>query len=121
MKLLILALLLLVVCATTGAQATPYEETRCCVTPARNPDGSIKRDRAVVRAFQKLHPCPSTGLTYGGCPNWQLDHVISLVCGGKDEVSNMQWLPIAIKSAQGTLPKDRWEQKVYCRPQELVK
>lgn len=117
MKLIVLFLLL----TPAFIQAGPLDETRCCITPVRTANGDILRRADVLRAFQKSHPCPSTGLTTGACPNWAKDHVIPLVCGGKDEVSNLQWLPLPIKSAAGTYPKDRWERKINCQPMEIVK
>lgn len=83
--------------------------------PARDADGSIKRSRAVLREFQRIHPCPSTGKTTGACPGWHLDHVVPLVCFGLDAVQNLQWLPVELKSCAGALCKDRWERRVYCR------
>lgn len=107
--------------AGLSAFAGPLDETRCCITPLRDANGELYRRTDVRRAFQKIHPCPSTGLATGACPNWQKDHVISLACGGKDEVNNMQWLPLPIKTAAGVYPKDRWERKVYCQPMGVVK
>ena len=110
-KLLLLAVL---VPSVVAAQVPPLQEVRYCGAPARLADGSIKRRADVLAAFKKAHPCPSTGLTVGACPGWAIDHVIPLVCGGCDGVGNLQWLPNGIKSAAGVLPKDRWEQRVYC-------
>lgn len=103
---------------------TQFEEQRYCGTPIRNSDGTIKRSAAVLTAFRKQHPCPVTGLTYGACPGWALDHTVSLVCGGCDAVSNLSWMPNAIKScaaSTGIPCKDRWEQSVYCKPEKIVK
>lgn len=58
------------------------------------------RDPEVRRAFMKLHPCPSTGKTKGACPGWQVDHVIALVCGGRDSVDNLQWLSVEAHKAK---------------------
>jgi hypothetical protein len=45
-----------------------------------------------VRAeFQREHPCPSTGLTYGRCGGWIVDHAWPLCAAGSDAVWNMQW------------------------------
>jgi len=88
-------------------------ETRYCGEPKRNASGTIIRRSAVRDAFRKQNPCPSTGLTMDACPGWTIDHVKPLASCGCDSVSNMQWLPIAIKSAAGTLPKDRWERRIY--------
>ncbi|WP_290964148.1 HNH endonuclease signature motif containing protein [Hydrogenophaga sp.] len=83
--------------------------------PERDADGNIKRSRAVLREFQRIHPCPSTGLQSGSCPGWFKDHVIPLVCGGADSIVNLQWMPGEIKTCAGTTCKDRWERRVYCR------
>lgn len=95
-------------------------ETRCCVVPARTADGKIKRRADVLAAFQKIHPCPSTGMTTGACPGWGKNHTIPLFCNGKDSVDNISWVPLVMKSGAGALPVDRWERKVYCSPQVLV-
>lgn len=58
------------------------------------------RDPEVRRAFMKLHPCPSTGKTKGACPGFQVDHVIALVCGGRDSVDNLQWLSVEAHKAK---------------------
>jgi hypothetical protein len=100
----------------TSALAGALDETRyCTVTPHRDADGSISRRSDVIRAFRKLHPCPVTGLRTGHCKGWAIDHVIPLANGGCDEVGNMQWLPVQLKSCAG-ICKDRWERKVYARP-----
>lgn len=75
------------------------------------------RSAAVLREFQMLYPCPSTGQPTGKCPGWQKDHVIPLACGGCDSVENLQWLPKEIKTCAGKLCKDRWERRVYRCPQ----
>jgi len=50
------------------------------------------RDRAQVRAFRAVHPCPATGQPRGACPGWHVDHVIALCAGGPDDPGNMQWI-----------------------------
>ena len=96
-------------------------ETRYCWPIVRDANGVIVRSTAVTREFKKLYPCPSTGLTTGPCPGWQVDHVISLAACGCDSVSNAQWLPDILKSGPGTLPKDRWERSVYkCRGTDIA-
>ena len=64
------------------------------------------RSRAVVREFQELHPCPSTGRTIGACPGYVRDHVVPLACGGADTVENLQWAARA---------KDKLERKACAR------
>lgn len=108
-----LAIVLLLSCASVFAG--PLDETRyCTVTPSRDADGSISRRADVIRAFRKIHPCPSTGLTTGRCPGWAIDHVIPLANGGCDAVSNLQWLPLELKTC-AKICKDRWERRVYAR------
>lgn len=68
------------------------------------------RSRAVVREFRASNPCPSTGNTGGACPGYQVDHREALICGGRDEVANLQWLGIEEHKA-----KTRVEVKL-CRP-----
>lgn len=115
------ALIFLLLACTAPAFAGPFDETRyCTVTPSRDADGSISRRADVLRAFKKVHPCPATGKTTGACPGWNVDHVISLACGGCDSVGNLQWLPTVLKAGSGTLPKDRWERRVYCGTGEIV-
>lgn len=53
------------------------------------------RSRALRAEFQRLHPCPSTGKPRGACPGYHVDHREALVCGGRDELRNLQWLPVA--------------------------
>ena len=95
-------------------------ETRCCVTPIRDADGTIKRRADVLRAFQKIHPCPSTGLTTGACPGWAKNHAVPLACGGLDIVSNLYWVPNVLKSGSGIYPIDRFELKINCTPRQIV-
>lgn len=56
---------------------------------------SPDRSKALRVKFQRANPCPSTGLKVGPCPGWQVDHRDALVCGGRDELGNLQWLPVA--------------------------
>lgn len=91
------------------------EDGRYCGPPERDADGVILRSAAVLREFQRLYPCPVTGSATGACPGWFKDHTIPLVCGGCDAVENLQWLPGEIKTCAGTVCKDRWERRVYCR------
>lgn len=51
-----------------------------------------ERSRSLRAEFHRLNPCPANGQTTGACPGFQVDHREALVCGGKDELSNLQWL-----------------------------
>ena len=119
-KLLLILCLLSILPASAICSENPLLETRYCGEPKRNAKGEIIRRADVRAAFQKIHPCPSTGLTSGACPGYARDHVIPLKCGGCDAVSNLSYLPNVLKSGAGKLPKDRWELKVYCSPQVIV-
>lgn len=101
------------VIALFSANAYSYNDPRCCVEHERLGDGSIKRSSKVLRQFRTLYPCPTGADLYDPCPGWQIDHVIPLGVGGKDEIFNLQWLPVEIKTCSGDLCKDRWEREVY--------
>lgn len=53
---------------------------------------AAQRSAALRAEFQRQQPCPATGQPRGPCPGWQIDHRESLVCGGLDELGNLQWL-----------------------------
>lgn len=61
-----------------------------CASPT-----AADRSRALRAEFQRQHPCPSTGERRGPCPGYAVDHKDALVCGGRDELANLQWLPHA--------------------------
>lgn len=63
----------------------------------RNPDGTIHRSAAVISAFRKTHPCPSTGFTTGACPGWAINHNCPIACGCVDAVWNMSWMRNDVK------------------------
>ena len=104
---------LLTILPAMAIWANPLIETRYCGQPKRDASGAITRRVDVLYAFQKIHPCPSTGLNTGACAGWQKNHIISLSCGGCDEVSNLQWLPVQIKTCNEWYCVDRFERKIY--------
>jgi hypothetical protein len=65
------------------------------------------RSAAERAAFKREHPCPSTGLRRGPCPNFVIDHRIGLCVGGEDKAANLRWMTVEAAKA-----KDRWE----CKP-----
>jgi hypothetical protein len=67
------------------------------------------RSSAVKMEFQRLHPCPSTGLRRGACPGWVKDHIVPLCANGRDAVDNLAW-----QEYRESLRKDAWERKL-CR------
>jgi hypothetical protein len=75
------------------------------------PSAAAARSAAVARHFQRLHPCPATGLASGRCPGWVRDHKRPLCAGGADAVGNMQW-----QRRAESLAKDRQE-RALCRGQ----
>lgn len=96
--LAVILTIVVVSCNTVFAvECGKYDDCRYQGAPLRNPDNSIKRDWKVVSAYRKLHPCPSTGLHTGACPGWQLNHSISLACGGQDAVWNLVYMRIDVK------------------------
>src|ERR1019366_4530661 len=52
---------------------------------------SYPRSRKVTSAFQRAHPCPSTGKKYGACPGYVKNHRTPLCAGGSDTPSNLEW------------------------------
>jgi hypothetical protein len=56
---------------------------------------AAERSPTLRAEFMRQQPCPSTGATRGPCPGWHVDHIEALVCGGRDELGHLQWLPVA--------------------------
>lgn len=76
----------------------------CSLVFSSPAEAQRQRSHAARAEFQRLHPCPSTGLRRGRCPGWIVDHIIPLDCGGPDAPLNMQWQTVRDAKA-----KDRWE------------
>lgn len=55
---------------------------------------AAERSPALRAEFMRQQPCPSTGATRGPCPGYQVDHIEALICGGRDEMHNLQWLQV---------------------------
>ena len=64
------------------------------------------RSQKVKAIFKYSHPCPSTGRNKGSCPDYIIDHIKALACGGVDAPENMQW-----QTKEVANDKDRWERK----------
>ncbi len=76
----------------------PLEEVRAtdsgrhyqCGRCARDTAGRPLPSLSVRDSFVAAHPCPSGG-SAETCPGYAVDHVTPIVCGGEDEVDNLQW------------------------------
>lgn len=95
------------------AEYTLYDDPKYCGFVPRTSSGDIKRSAAMLTKFQAIHPCPSTGLKTGACPNFAIDHIVPLASCGCDQVVNMQWLATATKSCSDNRCKDRYERRIY--------
>ena len=71
-----------------------------------NASAEYHRSQKAKTIFKYSHPCPATGRTKGSCPDYVIDHIKPLACGGADDPSNMQWQTKAEAKA-----KDKWELK----------
>jgi hypothetical protein len=78
-------------CATSTVHKNTIHGPNYSWSCERTPSGRIRRSSSTRRAFQELHPCPSTGATAGRCPGYVIDHIVPLKRGGADAVENMQW------------------------------
>lgn len=113
LSLLILLTPVLSLADFPGITLDPRIDYRYCGVPKRDANGDIVRSGAVLSAFQRLHPCPSTGLKVGACPGWSKNHTVPLACGGCDAVFNLQWLPDTIKTCSDPHCIDRFERRIY--------
>ena len=77
-----------------------------CVCLALVANAAQPRSASAKHAFQRNHPCPSTGQPRGKCPGYIIDHIKALACGGPDSPDNMQWQTVSDAKA-----KDKWERK----------
>ena len=60
-----------------------------CESCPRDNRGKIKRDPKAKSEFKRSNPKPP------GCDHCEVDHIVPLSRGGRDDPSNMQWLPRA--------------------------
>lgn len=102
---------------TFGHGLDPLQDYRRCnaggAEVKRDADGRIARSSAVLVAFKRMYPCPSTGERSGACPGWNINHTIPLSQGGCDAVYNLDWMPVEIKRCGEWYCRDRWELRVY--------
>ena len=59
--------------------------------------------------FRLLSPCPGTGETKGPCKGYVVDRIVPIVCGGAEDLANMQWQTIAEAKE-----KNKWD-RIGCR------
>ena len=96
--LTLILLLVMLVAGTAATAQSALTETRYCGAPKRDASGEIIRRADVIYAYRKIHPCPSTlKLGMGACPDWALNHNVSLACGGCDSVSNLSFMRNDVK------------------------
>ena len=101
MKILIVLMLL-----STYANA----DIRCCQEPKRYNDGRLVRSASVIAEFQRLYPLPPEL----NRKDYQINHAVPLVCGGKDIIENLVWMHISAKICAQDYCQDRHEQKTMC-------
>ena len=87
-----------------------YADIRCCVPPERYADGTIKRNRALIKEFERLYPLPSNF----NRADYQVNHSIPLVCGGRDIIENLTWMHVKAKTCAEDYCQDRHEQLTMC-------
>ena len=61
------------------------------IFPITTAQAENHRSQKAKSIFKYEHPCPSPARTKGSCPNYIIDHIKPLACGGLDDASNMQW------------------------------
>lgn len=91
----------------------PLVDYRYAGVVVRDANGNTARSTKVINAFKKQWACPSTGKHTGPCPGWAINHTIPLACGGRDIVSNMDWMPDEAKSCADDWCRDRYERRIY--------
>jgi hypothetical protein len=121
-------LLILVVIGFLSGISSPASSTtipdkwidaKYCGKPARDASGEIIRSQTAIKYFKLQNLCPSTMLTYGPCPDYEIDHPRPIARCGCDNPTNMIWLKKSIKSCAGTECKDRWELSAFqCKPED---
>lgn len=75
----------------SSGHAGSHVGSRAALGVQRDAHGRIARSPEQKAAFERAHPCPSTGRRSGACPGNVVDHVVPLKRGGADRPKNMQW------------------------------
>ena len=90
--------------------SSAYADIRCCVEPGRYSDNRIIRSLSVIEDFKKLYPLPA----HFNRDDYQINHAIPLVCGGRDIVENLIWMHVKAKTCADDYCQDRHEQLTMC-------
>jgi hypothetical protein len=98
-KLQILPAIVLAVMATASI-ASARSASRGSTVKMHTIAATTHRSSSARRAFQRSHPCPSTGGTSGACRGYVVDHIVPLKRGGADTPSNMQWQTVEAAKAK---------------------
>jgi hypothetical protein len=69
------------------ASGSSHRSSIKCESCPRDNRGKIKRDPKAKSEFKRSNPKPP------GCDHCEVDHIVPLSRGGRDDPSNMQWLP----------------------------
>ena len=91
---------------TEGYHCHRHQEVKKTVSkPAKKAKKQQKprRSKSIRKTFTETMACPATGTYIESCPGYEVDHVIPLACGGKDSVSNMQWLTKEANRKKGSM------------------
>ena len=80
--------------------------TLCLTLTSVNALAEYHRSQKAKSIFKYSHPCPATGQTRGSCPDYIIDHIKPIACGGEDAASNMQW-----QTKEDATAKDKWERQ----------
>lgn len=75
----------------SSAKSKSHHKSSFCFLCERDSRGHIKRSQTSKNEFKREQPCPSTGLSFGACPGYVIDHIQPLKRGGADLPNNMQW------------------------------
>ena len=68
--------------------------------------GAVNRSTNERRHFGEENSCPADQQKkYTHCKGYNIDHIVPICMGGKDEKGNMQWLAVDVKKAKDRIEK----------------
>jgi hypothetical protein len=100
----------LVIIAALLTFAYAHADTRYCGEPKRYENGRIVRSLAVLEEFKRQYPLPA----HLKRNEFEINHVIPLVCGGCDSVENLIWMHKLAKTCAEDYCQDRHERITMC-------